>query len=97
MIILIFLAINTKRQIKSGTQSQGITSEIVSEDINDSDYLEEASDEDIASENNYDEDDYSWLIPQADHEIFTEEEKKQIEADTLRNATSVWNLYENIT
>lgn len=97
VIILIFLAINTKRQIKSGTQSQGITSEIVSEDINDSDYLEEASDEDIASENNYDEDDYSWLIPQADHEIFTEEEKKQIEADTLRNAISVWKLYENIT
>ena len=34
VIILIFLAINTKRQIKLGTQNQGITSEMVSEDIN---------------------------------------------------------------
>ena len=38
------------------------------------------------------EDDYSWMIPQADHENFTEEEKKQIEEDTLRNATEVWEF-----
>ena len=44
-----------------------------------------------------DEDDYGWLIPQADHDNFTEEEKKQIEADTLRTASSVWELYKNIT
>lgn len=40
-------------------------------------------------------DDYSWMIPQADHENFTEEEKKQIEADTLLAATKVWGSYEN--
>lgn len=44
-----------------------------------------------------DEDDYSWLLPQADHEIFTDHEKKQIEADTLLAATEVWELYENVT
>ncbi len=97
VIILIFLAINTKRQIKLGTQNQGITSEMVSEDINDSDYLEEASDEEIVSENNYDEDDYSWLIPQADHDNFTEDEKKQIEADTLRTVADISELYANVT
>lgn len=43
------------------------------------------------------EDDYSWMIPQADHDIFTEEEKKKIETDTLQTATEVWGLYENIT
>jgi ketosteroid isomerase-like protein len=37
-------------------------------------------------------DDYSWMIPQADHENFTEEEKKQIEEDTLRNVTKVWEF-----
>ena len=42
-------------------------------------------------------DDYSWMIPRAEHENFTEEEKKQIEEDTLRAATDVWDLYENIT
>ena len=42
-------------------------------------------------------DDYSWLIPQADHDNFTEEEKKQIESDTLTTATNIWELYENIT
>ena len=42
-------------------------------------------------------DDYRWLIPQADHDNFTEEEKKQIESDTLTTATNIWELYENIT
>ena len=44
-----------------------------------------------------DEDEYSWLIPQADHDNFTAEEKKQIEEDTLHAATEVWELYENVT
>lgn len=42
-------------------------------------------------------DDYSWLIPQADHVNFTDEEKKQIELDTLKNAADIWELYENVT
>ncbi len=46
---------------------------------------------------NDDEDGYSWLIPQADHENFTDEEKKQIEADTLQKVTDIWGLYENVT
>jgi hypothetical protein len=41
-------------------------------------------------------DEYSWLLPQADHEIFSAEEKKQIEADTLLAATEVWEYYKNI-
>ena len=44
-----------------------------------------------------DENEYSWLIPQADHDNFTVEEKKQIEADTLLAATEVWESYKNIT
>ena len=44
-----------------------------------------------------DEDEYSWMIPQADHENFTDEEKKQLEADTLQAAAKVWKLYENVT
>ncbi|MCR5488428.1 MAG: DUF6070 family protein [Lachnospiraceae bacterium] len=44
----------------------------------------------------YAEDDYSWMIPQADHEIFTEEEKKQIEADTLRNAAEAWEYTKQL-
>ena len=44
-----------------------------------------------------DENEYSWLIPQADHENFTAEEKKQIEADTLLAATEVWESYENVS
>ena len=44
-----------------------------------------------------DENEYSWLIPQADHENFTVEEKKQIEADTLLAATEVWESYENVS
>ncbi len=39
--------------------------------------------------------DYNWLIPQADHEVFTPEEKKQIEEDTLLAATRVWELLES--
>ena len=97
VIILFFLAINTNMQVKVGTQSKETASETVSEDNKDSDYPEDVSDEDSVSENNYDEDDYSWLIPQADHEIFTDEEKKQIEADTLKAVSDVWELYEDIT
>ena len=41
-----------------------------------------------------DENEYSWLIPQADHENFTVEEKKQIEADTLLAATEVWDIFK---
>lgn len=44
-----------------------------------------------------DENECSWLIPQADHDNFTVEEKKQIEADTLLAATEVWESYKNIT
>ena len=44
-----------------------------------------------------DENEYSWLIPQADHENFAAEEKKQIEADTLLAATEVWESYENVS
>ena len=39
--------------------------------------------------NDFDEDGYSWLIPQANHENFTEEEKKQIESDTLRRINNM--------
>lgn len=46
---------------------------------------------------NYREDDYSWMLPQADHENFTAEEKKQIEEDTLKNVTDIWELYEDVT
>lgn len=51
--------------------------------------------------NNYkgsdEDDDYSWMIPQPDHVIFTDEEKKRIEADALMAATDVWELYEDVT
>lgn len=43
------------------------------------------------------EEDYSWMIPQADHENFTDDEKKQIEADALTVAGNIWKLYENVT
>ena len=43
------------------------------------------------------EDDYSWLFPQADHVNFTPGEKKQIESDTLQTAAEVWGSYENVT
>ena len=48
-------------------------------------------------DSNCDEDDYSWMLPQIDHEIFTAEEKKQIEEETLMNVTEIWGLYEGVT
>ncbi|MDO4189608.1 MAG: DUF6070 family protein [Lachnospiraceae bacterium] len=42
-------------------------------------------------------DDYSWLIPQADHENFTADEKKKLESDTLTIAANIWELYDNVT
>lgn len=84
--IIVFMAVNPKRQAKPDTQSQKSASETVSEKNKDTD----------SAESN-DEDDYSWLLPKADHENFTEEEKKQIESDTLTNVTAIWDLYENVT
>lgn len=48
-------------------------------------------------DSDYDEDDYSWMLPRIDHEIFTAEEKKQIEEETLKNVTDIWKLYEDVT
>ena len=97
VIIVLFTIINTNRKVNPETQSQEITSETVIDKNKDSEYSEDASFEDEVTESNYDEDDYSWMIPQADHENFTDEEKKQIEADTLMNVTDIWELYENVT
>ena len=59
------------------------------ESSNTSSGTEMVTDEDDHFIKREDENEYSWLIPQADHENFTVEEKKQIEADTLLAATEV--------
>ena len=70
--------------------------------VNSNDSITSSGTEIVTNEDGYyikreDENEYSWLIPQADHENFTVEEKKQIEADTLLAAAEVWESYENVT
>lgn len=97
IIILIIVIINTKGQAALDEQRQERTSQTHIKDDKNLDCNEDVLDEEEILEKDNDEDDYSWLIPQADYEIFTEEEKKQIEADTLKAASDIWELYKDIT
>ena len=67
--------------------------------VNSNDSITSSGTEIVTNEDGYyikreDENECSWLIPQADHDNFTVEEKKQIEADTLLAATEVWDIFK---
>lgn len=97
IMIIILMTIKTNRQIELDAKSQKTKSEIVSESIKKVDIIEDDLSEEGTLEKDYDNDDYSWMIPQADHENFTVEEKKKIEAATLMTAANIWELYDDVT
>ena len=82
----------------SAEDEEHINIENSAEDAERIDIENPAEDADDNSIRNIDEgDDHDWMVPQADHDNFTEQEKKQIEDGILTVVSNVWNLYEEVT